>query len=113
MPEVDMYVMRWADDVTAANRVSIFQKFSAESSDPAPDLCPLTTLWSSLAQPEAAKTLEVARHSSPTVPMTFVTAATTCTNVPVDQSGYALYRRATHINAIAPAAVSLRMPDSA
>src|SRR5271167_2910649 len=96
MPEVDVYVMRWADDVTAANPVSIFQKISAELSDPAPDpprLSLLTTFRSSLAapfclaQPEAAKTLEVARHTSPTDPMTFVTAETTCTNVPVDQSG--------------------------
>jgi hypothetical protein len=96
MPEVDVYVMRWADDVTAANPVSIFQNSCAELSDPAPGppkFCPLATLRSSLAasvclaQPEAAKTLEVARHTSPTVPITFVTAETTCTNVPVDQSG--------------------------
>src|ERR1700739_2574262 len=147
MPEVDVYVMRWADDATPANPVSIFQKSSAELSDPAPDppkFCPLATFRSSLAasfclaQPDSAKTLEVARHTSPTAPITLVTAATTCTNVPVDQrprvpraarcqvgssraasrrrrdqASYALHRRATHISAIAPAAVSLRMPDSA
>ena|SRR5271170_1171663 len=96
MPEVDVYVIRWADDVTAANPVSIFQKISAELSDPAPD--PPTFRSSPaapfcLAQPEAAKTIEVARHTSPTDPMTFVTAETTCTNVPVDQSGALPSRR--------------------